>query len=198
MADLKFIYGTMESGKSLELLKRAHMCEYSNKKVVCFTSEKDIRQGSIPKDKIIGKIKTRLGTERAAWLIERVSSVFDLVKELEPKHIFIDEVQFIPKSILYELIGIVDKLKISVSCFGLLSDFKGALFENSNTLLAYADNIEELVSLCPYCNNKAQFNMRLINGVPVFEGEQIAVNKDEVEYKPVCRKCYLQYKLFSE
>ena len=91
-----------------------------------------------------------------------------------------------------ELATIVDYGNMPVICYGLKSDYRGILFEGSYYLLVYADKISEQKTVCSMndCNNKATMNLRYDNNKPVFDGEQIIIG--DLEYKPVCRKCYLQ------
>lgn len=149
MARLYFIYSTMDSGKSLDLLKSAHNYENQNKNILLFTTEKDTRNGKIPDNAIVGTISTRLGLKREAYLIERVNA-FNLAKEKSPHCIFVDEAQFIDEKYILILANIVDMLNIPVICYGLKNDFKNNLFEGSRALLLYADKIQELKTVCIY------------------------------------------------
>ncbi|MCG0274958.1 MAG: thymidine kinase [Thermosediminibacteraceae bacterium] len=200
MAQLYFIYSTMGGGKSLELLKTAHIYECQGKKVLLFTSEKDTRYANLASDAKIGKIVARIGLEKDAWLIERVNC-YDLAIQYKPNCILVDEAQFLTEPVVLDLARIVDELDIPVVCFGLKNDFMNQLFEGSRALLLYADKIQELKAVCYYCDRKATMNMRLQNGRPVFEGEQILVGgsvgdaiESEITYVPVCRKCYMSFK----
>ena len=79
-------------------------------------------------------------------------------------------------------------LDIPVIAFGLKTDFRNELFEGSKTLLELADAIDELKTVCQYCNKKATLNLRMQNGIPTNIGETIQIGDEE--YVPVCRKCY--------
>src|SRR5699024_8129629 len=98
--------------------------------------------------------------------------------------------QFLMKTHIFQLAQIVDDLDIPVMAFGLKNDFKNELFEGSKYLLLYADKIEEMKTICWYCHRKAIMNMRMINGKPVYAGEQIQIGGNE-SYFPVCRKHYI-------
>jgi len=201
MAQLYFIYSTMNSGKSLDLLKTAHNYESQGKKVLMFTSRKDTRTNPDCNNSI-GKISTRIGLEREAYLIENVDC-FELASKISPNCVLVDEAQFLEKSQVLKLAQIVDELGIPVICYGLKNDFQNNLFEGSAALLIYADKIQELKTVCWYCNRKATMNMRLKDGKPVFEGNQIEIGgnyqdeffkRSEYSYIPVCRKCYMKFK----
>ncbi|KJS23074.1 MAG: hypothetical protein VR72_02560 [Clostridiaceae bacterium BRH_c20a] len=188
MSKLCFVYSTMNSGKTLELIKTAHYYEERNKKVLIFTSEKDTRNGVIHRDNKIGKVVARIGYSRPAWLIERIDC-YEMAKNEKPDCIFVDEVQFLTKDIILKIISIVDNLDIPVTCYGLKCDFQNNLFESSALLLSYSDVLKELEIDCWYCNKKALLNLRMNNNDPVFEGELLLVGGSE-SYKPVCRRCY--------
>lgn len=207
MAHLYFIYAAMNSGKSLDLIKTAHNYEVQGKKVLVFTSCKDTRSN---KEGVgtMGKVMTRVGLEREAYLIEKVDC-YELAKKAKPDCVLVDEAQFLDTEQVLKLVQIADKLDIPVICYGLKNDFRNELFEGSKALLVYADKIQELKTVCWFCNSKATMNMRVENGRPVFKGEQIKVGwsiKDGFEeklleqgscgYIPVCRKCYMKFKGF--
>lgn len=208
MAQLYFYYSTMNSGKTFELQKTAYNYENQGKKVLIFTSEKDTRNKKIAPDATQGVIATRVGLEREAYLIERID-VFELAKQENPVCVLVDEAQFLSKNIILTLTRIVDELNIPVICYGLKSDFVTRLFEGSAALLLFADKIQEIKTVCWYCNHKAIMNLRLKNGKPTFEGDQIAIGgnfndpyfkpkegvvEDKIVYLPTCRKCYMQIK----
>ncbi|KNF09276.1 thymidine kinase [Gottschalkia purinilytica] len=197
MAQLFFIYSTMNSGKSLDLLKSAHNYTIQGKVPLLFTSEFDTRNIEITDNDLKGEIFTRVGLKQEAWLIERVN-VISLVKSSNADCIFVDEAQFLKEKHVITLTEIVDKLNVPVICYGLKNDFLNNLFEGSKMLLTYADKIQEMKTICFYCNRKATMNMRLINNVPHFSGQQICIDENkqdkEVSYLPVCRKCYMNFK----
>lgn len=184
MAQLFFRYGAMNSGKSIEILKVAHNYEEQSKKVLICTSGIDDREG-------VGYIASRVGLKRTAVPIFDETDVFSLVKDGHENIscLLIDEAQFLKKHHIIELTKIVDQLKIPVITFGLKNDFRNELFEGSKYLLLYADKIEEMKTICWFCNKKAIMNLRFNNGVPVYSGEQILIGGNE-QYYPVCRKHY--------
>lgn len=184
MAQLYFRYGAMNSGKSIEVLKVAHNYEEQNKKVKIYTSGVDDRDG-------VGVISSRPGMRREATPIRKDTDIFADIQAEEEKIwcILIDEAQFLNKEHILQLTRIVDELNIPVMTFGLKNDFMNNLFEGSKYLLLYAEKIEEIKTICWYCGKKAIMNLRLSDGKPVYEGEQIQIGGNE-SYFPVCRHHY--------
>ncbi|WP_010499507.1 thymidine kinase, partial [Ligilactobacillus acidipiscis] len=162
----------------------AHNYEEQSKKVLICTSGIDDREG-------VGYIASRVGLKRTAVPIFDETDVFSLVKDGHENIscLLIDEAQFLKKHHIIELTKIVDQLKIPVITFGLKNDFRNELFEGSKYLLLYADKIEEMKTICWFCNKKAIMNLRFNNGSPVYSGEQILIGGNE-QYYPVCRKHY--------
>ncbi len=184
MAQLFFKYGAMNSGKTIEILKVAYNYEEQNKPVVIMTSGLDDRDE-------VGIVSSRIGLRREGISIFDETDIFETVQKLDftPACVLIDESQFLNKTHILQLAKIVDDLDIPVMAFGLKNDFKNELFEGSEYLLLYADKIEEMKTICWYCHRKAIMNMRLIDGKPVYAGEQIQIGGNE-SYFPVCRKHY--------
>ncbi|MDF2960231.1 MAG: thymidine kinase [Paenibacillus sp.] len=182
VAKLYFRYGTMNSGKSIEVLRTAHNYEEQGKKVLLFTPSVDDRYG-------VGTVASRIGMQKHAIIIDDQINMIELAAAEKPNCILIDESQFLNKEQVQQLAEIVDSLNIPVIAYGLRADFLGNLFEGSYHLLAIADKIEEIKTVCWFCDKKAIMNMRCNDGNPVFEGEQIQIGGNE-SYLPVCRKCY--------
>jgi len=187
MAKLYFRYSTMGAGKSLDLLKTAHNYEERNKKVFLLTSDLDNRFGK-------KKIASRIGISRDANTFNNKSNLYEMVVSNGEKLscILIDEAQFLTKEQVWQLTDIVDYLGINVIVYGLRSDYLGEPFEGSIYLMTLADKIEELKTICEF-GDKASINMRLLNGEPVFEGEQVQIGGNE-SYLPVCRKHFKKLK----
>jgi len=187
MAKLYFRYSTMGAGKSLDLLKTAHNYEERNKKVLLLTSDLDNRFGK-------KKIASRIGISRDANTFNNKSNLYEMVVSNGEKLscILIDEAQFLTKEQVWQLTDIVDYLGINVIVYGLRSDYLGEPFEGSIYLMTLADKIEELKTICEF-GDKASINMRLLNGEPVFEGEQVQIGGNE-SYLPVCRKHFKKLK----
>ena len=189
MAQLFFKYGAMNSGKSIDILKVAHNYEEQGKPVVLMTSGVDDRSGR-------GIIASRIGLERKVKPIMDDTNIYDYVNKMDRKIycVLIDEAQFLKKEHVLQLIKIVDELNIPVMAFGLRNDFRNELFEGSKYLLIYADKIEEMKTICWFCPHKATMNLRIHNGKPVYEGEQVQIGGNE-SYYPVCRKHYFHHQL---
>ena len=185
MAQLFYKHGAMNSGKSIEILKVAHNYEEQNKPVLIFTPSIDTRDE-------VGYVSSRIGLRRAAETIYEDTNIYDIVKNHAEKLycVLIDEVQFLSKEHVLQLTQIVDELNIPVMGFGLKNDFQNELFEGSRYMLTYADKIEEMKTICWFCQKKATMNLRVDEqGKPVYTGEQIVIGGND-SYYPVCRKCH--------
>ena len=184
LAQLFFKYGAMNSGKSIEILKVAHNYEEQNKYVLIFTSGIDDRDE-------VGYVSSRIGLRKQAIPIYEDTNLFQIVQERQPKPscVLIDECQFMSKKGILQLVQIVDELDVPVMAFGLKNDFQNNLFEGSEYMLIYADKIEELKTICWFCERKATMTLRMEDGKPIYTGEQIQIGGNETYY-PVCRKCH--------
>ena len=184
MAKLHFFYSTMNAGKSTALLQSNHNYIESNLNTLLF----------IPKpigDKSNGKIISRIGLEADAIIVNQTYDFFNEIKKLEFTNInciFVDEAQFLSSKQVQGLGEIADELNIPVMCYGIRTDFQGKLFEGSAELLAIADNLNELKTICSECDKKATMVIRLDqNGNIILQGEKILVGGNDI-YKTVCRK----------
>lgn len=192
MAQFFFRFGSMGAGKSIEILKVKHNYEEQDRKTILFTSGIDDRDD-------IGVVSSRIGLREEAIPIFPESSIIDLfhgaiVPEEGtfpgfPSCILIDEAQFLTKKQVIDFAKIVDEFDIPVMAFGLKNDFQNELFEGSKYLLLHADKMEEIKTICTYCHKKATMNLRLHNGLPVYNGEQVQIGGNE-SYAPVCRRHY--------
>lgn len=186
MAQLYYKYGTMNSGKTIEILKVAHNYEEQGKGVVIMTSALDTRDG-------FGVVSSRIGMKRKAVAIAEDTDIFRFIQERpeKPYCVLIDEAQFLSRHHVYDLARVVDELNVPVMAFGLKNDFRNELFEGSKYLLLLADKIDEIKTICQFCSKKATMVLRTTNGKPVYEGEQIQIGGNET-YIPVCRKHYFK------
>lgn len=190
MAQFFYTHGTMNSGKSIEVLKVVHNYEEQNKRVILLTSGVDNRTK-------VGEVASRIGLRKDAHCIYPDTDIFEYINQLEegvtdgsPLYaVVVDECQFLTTKQVRQLAQLVDECEVPVLCFGLKNDFQNQLFEGSQALLTYADKIHEMKTVCKHCNRKATMNMRLHDGVPVYEGEQVQIGGNE-SYAAVCRACY--------
>jgi len=149
-----------------------------------FTAAVDDRYG-------VGKIKSRIGLEAKAKVYSRDDDLFEYVKkkssEKEYHCVLVDEAQFLSKAQVFQLSEVTDILGIPVLAYGLRTDFLGNLFEGSQALLAWADELNELKTIC-HCGKKATMVVRLDeNNNPIREGSQIEIGGND-RYVSMCRK----------
>ena len=139
------------------------------------------------------KVSSRIGIERPVdVLLAPNETLIEKMEPVKPHAIIVDEAQFLTSAQVNELYVMTKQYDIPVLCYGLRCDFQMHGFEGSTRLLEIADDIEELKTICK-CGSKATQNLRLINGEPVFEGEQVVIDDHtKVEYEGVCGKCYLK------
>lgn len=189
MAKLHFKYGTMNSGKSIDLMRTAYNYEEMGYKVLVLKPMIDTKGEN--------KLSSRIGMERVVdVLIPLDSLVLPLIKNKITDNlacIFIDEAQFLSKNQIDELFIITKKFDIPVICYGLRNNFKMEGFSGSIRLLEIADELEEIKTLCP-CGEIARYAGRKINGKFTIEGNEVVIDgsKDNIEYVPLCGKCYLK------
>lgn len=191
MAKLYFRYGAMNSGKTTAIIQVAHNYEERGMHVILIKPLLD--------SKWWDSLVSRLGVSREVDILldraENVEIVLDLYEKRRWKIdcILVDEVQFLQPRQIDSFFWIAVTKNIPVICYGLRSDFLMQAFPASERLMILAHTIEELKTICR-CGKKAIFNMRLQNNIPVFSGDQIAIDWDLVTYESVCGSCYLQYR----
>lgn len=186
MAKVSFRYSSMNSGKSTQLLQIAHNYEELGGKIVIIKPAIDIRDE--------GVVQSRIGLNRKVDILaDKEEDLFERVKEINDEGnlscILVDEAQFLTKTQVWCLSDIADFLDVPVIAFGLRTDFQGQLFEGSQWLLAWADEIIEAqtVSVC-HCGKKARFVLRIDDeGNVIEDGEQVVCGGNEM-YISVCRK----------
>ena len=190
MAKLYFRYSAMNAGKTTQLIQVKHNYEERGQNVLVLKSAIDNRDG-------VEKVKSRIGIECSATLLNSDTNILTLVKENLKKNkldcILIDEAQFLSKTQVMQICSVVDELNIPCMAYGLRSDFKGNLFPGSEALISLSDSIEELKTIC-WCGKKAIMNTRLLDGKAVFEGEQIQIGGNE-SYISLCRKHWREGKV---
>jgi thymidine kinase len=188
MAQLYFYYSAMNAGKSTSLLQSAYNYTERGMRSEIFTASVDDRYGQ-------GKVASRIGIQAPAHTFTPET---DLLKEIQVlQHqskldcLFIDEAQFLTKNQVKQLVEIVDDLKIPVLAYGLRTDFMAETFEGSQYLLAWADKLVELKTIC-HCGKKAGFVVRIDGqGNPVKQGLQVEVGGND-KYESMCRKHFTQ------
>lgn len=182
MAKLYFRYGTVGSAKTLNLLAVTHNYQQQNKRVLLIKPKLDNRFGD-------EEVTSRAGLTKRADLLVTDQTIFE-AKDFDGNDcIVVDEAQFLSKSIIDQLRAIASIHNIPVICHGLRTDFRGNLFEGSKRLFEVADSIEEVKTTCAYCNRKAIFNLKLVDGKPTLTGPSIELGAEE-KYLPVCSGCY--------
>ena len=185
MAKVHFFYSTMNAGKSTALLQSAHNYHETGNETILFIPREDAEKNS-------GLIKSRIGLKAEAVVIDSKIKIFEHVKnETEKKQIdaiLIDEAQFLKKHQVLEMCKVCDELDIPVMCYGIRTDFRGELFEGSASLLALADNLIELKTVCNECSRKATMVVRLDeNSNVVTKGSKVQIGGNDV-YRVLCRK----------
>lgn len=186
MAKLYFYYSTMNAGKSTTLLQSDYNYRERHMNTLVYTAAIDDRFG-------VGKVTSRIGISQQAQLFHKNTDLFfeisHHITQQKLHCILVDEAQFLTKEQVYQLSDVVDKLHIPVLCYGLRTDFQAELFEGSKYLLAWADQLEELKTIC-HCGRKANFVLRLNDqGEVVKDGEQIQIGGNS-HYVSVCRLHY--------
>ncbi|MCS5736469.1 thymidine kinase, partial [Herbiconiux daphne] len=173
----------MNAGKSTSLLQSSFNYKERGMKTVVYTAELDNRYG-------VGKVTSRVGLSEDATLFNKSTNLYEEVKSNPVNCVLIDEAQFLSKEQVHQLAKIADDLNIPVLCYGLRTDFQGELFEGSKYLLSWADKLVELKTIC-HCGRKASMVLRVNNGKPIYDGEQIQIGGND-SYVSVCRKHYFE------
>ncbi len=187
MADLTFYYGTMNSGKTIDLLKDAHNLEEKGYKVVVIKSMIDSKGDD--------KIVSRIGIERKVDILLPLESSLSEYANVykDAASILVDEAQFLSSKQVEELWKISKLVDIPVNCYGLKTDFTTHLFEGSKRLIELSDTFVPLKTRCG-CKANANFNARKINGEFVSDGETVVIDgsSDNVVYEPLCGLDYIE------
>ena len=184
MAKLYFSYSAMNAGKSTLLLQASYNYQERGMETLLLISaiENRTRQG---------EITSRIGLNQSADIFTNDDDIYEFIRgRIEGKKIaciFIDEAQWMSGKQIWQLAKVVDELGIPIMCYGLRTDFQGKTFPGSAGLLAIADEIREVRTIC-WCGSKATMVVRLDGeGKPLEEGEQIFVGGNE-SYVSLCRK----------
>jgi thymidine kinase len=176
MAKLYFNYSSMNASKTTVLLQSAHNYRERGMTPMLFTPKLDDRYGT-------GWIKSRIGLQARATIFTTDDDLYEALRtKLEETTIhcvLVDEAQFLSRDQVYQLSEIVDRLNIPVLCFGLRTDFQGELFEGSKHLLAWADKLTEIKTIC-HTGRKANMVVRVDDdGYAIKEGAQVEIGGNE-------------------
>ncbi len=184
MAKLYFHYSTMNAGKSTLLLQAAHNYREGGMATYLVTAQFDNRAGH-------GRIASRIGIGETADTFAPGEDMFAKIAARQTQGpvacVFVDEAQFLSKDQVWQLARAVDDLKTPVMCYGLRVDFQGNLFPGSAALLAWADEMREVRTIC-HCGKKATMVIRRgPDGRALTAGEQVVIGGNET-YVSLCRK----------
>lgn len=192
MAKLKFVWGSMSSGKSLNLLSTAYNLEENGIQIMVLKPSLDTRDGE-------GIIHSRAGLERKCVMVDSDMNLYKAIKAYKNvlaaqfevlRWVIVDEAQFLTKEQVDQLSDVADFLNVNVMCFGLRTDFQSNLFEGSKRLFEIADDLEEIKSSCECGEKKTSINARFDeNGEIITEGSQVEIGGND-KYKAICRKCW--------
>ena len=174
MAKLFYYYSAMNAGKSTSLMQSAHNYEERGMKVLTLLPS------------VVGKtqLESRIGLTRDAIVFDADTIDAKLFEGISA--VYVDEAQFLRKNQVIFLAGVVDTMDIPVLCYGLRTDFKGEPFEGAKYLLSWADEINEIKTICE-CSKKATMNVRFDEQLrPLKQGDQVQIGGNE-SYVSVCR-----------
>jgi thymidine kinase len=177
MAKLYFYYSAMNAGKTTTLLQSAHNYHERGMRTLIFTPKLDNRYGD-------GVVASRIGLKADGKIFSRDDDLAHMAQDDIAAHgplhcVLVDEAQFLSKAQVWQLTEIVDRLKIPVLTYGLRTDFRGELFEGSQYLLAWADNLVEIKTIC-HTGKKATMVVRVDeHGRAVSDGPQVVIGGNE-------------------
>jgi thymidine kinase len=194
VSKLYFRYGAMNSGKSTALLQAAFNYEERHQQVLLTKPDVDTKGDS--------RIVSRLGVSRA---VDFTVAPFDDLRELFAKQrsrvisatgadvscLLVDEAQFLSEVQIDDLLRVAILDGVPVLAYGIRTDFQTVAFPGSRRLLEVAHSLEELKTICR-CGRKAVFNARRVGETYVFDGDQVAIDGEDVTYESLCGVCYLE------
>lgn len=200
MAKLYFRYGAMNSGKSTGLLQAAFNYEERGQRVLLAKPDVDTKGDT--------DIVSRLGMTRSVdFLIPAAAPVRDLfaahaagddpdallehVDQPPVACLLVDEAQFLGAEQVDDLFRIAVQDNVPVLAYGIRTDFRTRAFPGSHRLMEIAHTLEELKTICR-CGRKAIFNTRRVGDSVVFDGDQVAIDGQDVWYESLCGSCYLE------
>src|SRR5688572_11930773 len=177
MAKLYFYYSAMNAGKTTTLLQSAHNYHERGMRTLILTPRLDDRYGE-------GVVASRIGLRARGLIFERgddlqAMALSDIDRQGPLHCVLVDEAQFLTKQQVWQLTEIVDRIKVPVLAYGLRTDFRGELFEGSQYLLAWADNLSEIKTIC-HTGRKATMVVRVDeHGRAVTDGPQVEIGGNE-------------------
>ena len=189
MAQLYFYYSSMNAGKSTALLQSAYNYEERNMRPFIMSAALDDRYG-------LGKVTSRIGLAAEAQLFNAKDDLYSILKIENLKKpldcILIDESQFLSREQVKQLTLVVDQLNIPILCYGIRTDFRGELFPGSQYLLAWADKLVELKTVC-YCGRKATMVVRMDgDGMVIKDGDQVVIGGND-QFQSLCRRHFSEH-----
>lgn len=178
----------MNAGKSTSLLQSAHNYREQGMQVALYTAAIDDRFGR-------GVIRSRIGLQESAALFDDETKFFQPLQQQHAQTplacVLVDEAQFLSREQVDELAQVVDELNVPVLCFGIRTDFRGELFPGSSRLLAIADKLSELKTVCT-CGRKATMTVRVNDaGEAIASGAQVEIGGND-RYESKCRRHHRQ------
>lgn len=184
MSKVYFYYSAMNAGKSTVLLQSSYNYQERGMRTLLFVPAIDTRAG-------LGRIRSRIGLDAEAMPLQPDENLFQHVRGAHAAQpvacVLVDEAQFLTPDQVGQLTDIADTLRIPVLCYGLRTDFQAKLFPGSAALLALADNLIELKTIC-HCGRKATMNLRVgPDGRAVREGAQVEIGGND-RYVAMCRR----------
>ncbi|WP_159600668.1 thymidine kinase [Agromyces humi] len=194
MAKLYFRYGAMNSGKSTALLQAAFNYEERGHRVLLAKPSVDTKgdRSIVSRLGVVREVDFTIGPEDD--VLDRFQQHRSRVIEAHGRDVsclLVDEAQFLSAEQVDDLLRIALMDAIPVLAYGIRTDFQTVAFPGSRRLLEVAHSLEELKTICR-CGRKAIFNARRIDGVFVFDGDQVAIDGEDVTYESLCGVCYLE------
>lgn len=194
MAKLYFRYGAMNSGKSTALLQAAYNYEERGQQVLLAKPAIDTKGDTeiVSRLGVARQVDFTVGPDEAlAAAFAQARAQAEAAAGVPVACLLVDEAQFLSSPQVDDLLRIALVEGIPVLAYGIRTDFRTRAFPGSQRLLEIAHSIEELKTICR-CGRKAIFNSRRIDGVPVFDGDQVAIDGQDVAYESLCGVCYLE------
>ena len=188
MAKLYFSYAAMNAGKTTILLQASHNYRERGMNTMLLTARLDDRVGE-------GRIGSRIGLEAPAFVFDSDTNMTSLIAKQNDMAalacVMVDEAQFLSDAQVWQLAGVADEMGIPVMCYGLRTDFQGNMFPGSARLLAIADVLREIRTIC-HCGRKATMVVRQTEtGEIIREGAQIEIGGNE-RYLSLCRRHWVE------